>query len=126
MSSTPASHNITQFVQVVPWQSSEFYSKIMQQGKKQGMVAFEVDYEVTDGYSFSQFRQNVSWASDWLTGMATAAARVQVPILCKDLDTCPALSAPLSLSHAIIRACCVGSFTPIRSHSLRISLPQTA
>ena len=79
--SFPGSTGQEHFAQVVPWQSRDLYAKIMAQGKQQGMAAFEVDYEVTDTSAFPQFKQNVSWASDWLTGMAAAAEEAAIPVL---------------------------------------------
>lgn len=56
------------FAQVVPWQSKAFYTKIMQEGKAQGMSGTELDYQVTTAAAIPDFRNNVTFAADWLTG----------------------------------------------------------
>ena len=68
------------FAQVVPWQSRDFYKQLISQGKGQSMVSFELDYETTTWHAFSSFRNNVTYAADWLDGMGAALDDARIPV----------------------------------------------
>ena len=64
---------------VVPSQSQHFYQQLFAQGKKQQQVAFEIDYLSRYAAIVSQ-RSSLTAASQWLGGMAVAAAEAHLPI----------------------------------------------
>lgn len=64
---------------VVPTQSLRFYREIFAQGLAQNQVAFEIDYLSRYAAIPSQ-RSNLTAASQWLKGMADAAAEAHLPI----------------------------------------------
>lgn len=64
---------------VVPEQSKQFYKEIFGQGKAQKQVAFEIDYLSRYAAIPSQ-RSSLTGASQWLKGMADAAAEAHLPI----------------------------------------------
>jgi hypothetical protein len=64
---------------VVPGQSLQFYRQLFAQGKAQNQVAFEIDYLSRYAGIPSQ-RSSLTGASQWLKGMADAAAEAHIPI----------------------------------------------
>ena len=64
---------------VVPEQSRKFYERLFAQGKAQKQVAFEIDYLSRYAGIPSQ-RSSLTGASQWLKGMADAAAEAHLPI----------------------------------------------
>ena len=64
---------------VVPEQSRQFYEGLFAQGKAQKQVAFEIDYLSRYASIITQ-RSSLTGASQWLKGMADAAAAAHLPI----------------------------------------------
>ena len=92
------------YLQPVPWQSEAFYSTLFSRGLRQGMFATELDYQSSDYALLKPLRTNVTWASDWLRGLSSAAERLGVPV-----QWC------MSLPRFVLQVCSRSSSDSVRS-----------